>query len=73
MDATYRSFLETGKSLLLDTKIPRKKNQKVSPSLEPLDADPHKALVKRTIANKPKKSELVDDFKKFIKAAEDEL
>jgi len=72
MDATLRSFLETGKSLLLDTKVAKKKIQKVS-SLEPLDSDPHKALVKRMISMKPKKSELVDEFKKFIKVAEDEL
>ena len=72
MDATYRTFIESGKSLLLDTKIPRKKKQNAM-TLEPLDADPHKALVKRVIASKPKKSELVEDFKKFIKEAEDEL
>jgi hypothetical protein len=73
MDATYRAFLETGKSLLLDTKIPKKKNQKAHHMLEPLDADPHKAMCLRAITNKPKKSELIDEFKKFIKVAEDAL
>jgi hypothetical protein len=37
------------------------------------ESDPHKVFVKYAIDNRPKKSELVDDIKKFIKAAEAEL
>jgi len=35
--------------------------------------DPHKVFVKYSIANKPKKAELLVDIKKFIKQAEDLL
>jgi len=39
----------------------------------PIDSDPHKVFTKRTIAEKPKKSDIIDEFKKFIKSAEEKL
>jgi hypothetical protein len=35
--------------------------------------DPHKTFVKNAITSKPKKTELVEDIKKFIKTAEAHL
>jgi len=66
-------FFKSGKKLIDDTKTPavpksRKKGAVTEVSAE---TDPHKILVRRTIQDRPKKIELVEDFKRFIKTAED--
>ena len=74
MDATYKAFLDSGRHLLSDTKIPRLSNKKPGrPMTSVEESDPHKVFTKYAIDNRPKKSELVDDIKKFIKAAEADL
>jgi len=75
MSAHLEDFLKSGKKILGDTKtpaLPKKKVDKVSDvnKLTPTDSDPHKVLVRRVIQEKPKKKELIEDFEKFIKAAE---
>jgi len=74
MDATYKSFLESGRHLVMDTKTPRKHGTKPPPIAMTGGSgseDPHKVFVKNTISSKPKKAELVKDIEKFIKQAED--
>jgi hypothetical protein len=77
MDATYKSFLESGRHLVMDTKMPRKVGAKPPPIAMtgggPGSDDPHKTFVKNAITSKPKKTELVEDIKKFIKTAEAHL
>jgi hypothetical protein len=66
--------MNAGKKILEDTKAPRrmvKKGEKPKAAAqEPTDNDPHKNLIKRTIQEQPKKSTLVDEFKRFIDSAE---
>jgi hypothetical protein len=72
MDATYKSFMESGRSMILDTKIPRKVGTKPPPIAMAAggESDPHKVFVKNTISSKPKKGDLVKDIERFIKQAE---
>lgn len=79
MDATLRAFLESGRKLITDSKTPRMPQKKKQVSLAeatgsaPAETDPHKIFVKRTIDEKPKKSELLKDIHKFIVMAEKDL
>jgi hypothetical protein len=77
MDATYKSFLESGRHLVMDTKTPRKVGTKPPPIAMtgggPGSDDPHRVFVKSTISGKPKKADLVKDIEKFIKQAEASL
>ena len=71
----YKDFKHSGRQLIEDTKIPRKatvKPHKLSSSPEE-SGDPHKVFTKRTIAEKPKKADVVKEFERFIKVAEDLL
>jgi hypothetical protein len=47
------------------------KKVKASTIHNPVETDPHKVFIKRTIAEKPKKAEVVEEMKRFTKAAED--
>lgn len=72
MDSHLKNFLESGKKLIGDTTMPRVKETKKQVK-EPMDKDPgdsHSVFVRRTIAELPKKSEIVDEIKKFISVAE---
>jgi hypothetical protein len=74
-DAALRDFLSSGRKLLQDTKAPRRaleKKTKVQDALtgEVKETDPHKVFIKRTIQEKPKKAEVITEFKKFIEQAE---
>lgn len=78
MSGYLHDLLKTGRKILEDTKspaLPKKKGEKVKALglEEPKETDPFKVLTKRVIQEKPKKTELVDEFKKFITAAEAEL
>jgi hypothetical protein len=69
-------LLKSGKVILSDTKIPASKEKRekiVKNSQEPPDSDPHKAFIKKTITDKPKKEDVVKDFERFIKEAEAKL
>ena len=69
-DAVLNHYLNSGRHLLMDTKMPRKIGAKPKKIDDP-ESDPHKIFVRRCVAEKPKKKDIVDDIKKFIKAAEE--
>lgn len=76
MSEALKDFLASGRKLLGDTKTPTAKETKKQPpsvGSGPVETDPHKIFQRRTIQEKPKKSEVVEDMKKFIKQAEDKL
>lgn len=67
--------LASGKKIIVDTKTPKKPKAPAT-SIEKMsvpDSDPHKAFVRRCIAERPKKEDVVKDLKRFIAAAEAEL
>lgn len=72
-----RAFFQSGKSLLADTKAPRKINTigerkkaaKAEMSGPGLD-DPHAVFVRKVTTEKPKPKEVVEQLKRFIAAAE---
>jgi len=68
-------MLSSGKKLIIDTKVLKK--PKAPPiSIEKatfVESDPHKAFVRRCIAERPKKEDVVKELKRFIVAAEAEL
>jgi|APFre7841882654_1041346.scaffolds.fasta_scaffold80423_2 hypothetical protein len=72
-----KDFLNSGRKLITDTKIKMLKNTskeaKVLKEKPALEGDPHQVFVRRTILEKPKKSEIVEEFIKFIKSAEEKL
>ena len=76
MSAYLQDLIKSGKKIISDTKVPAKMiekgSKKKTASMDvPVETNPHKMLIRRTIQEKPKKSELVEEFKKFIQAAED--
>lgn len=78
--AVLNDLFKAGKSIIADTKTTRKevvKVKKVEKGIPPLgtpgETDPHKSFVKRTIQELPKKSVVIDGFKKFIDQAEADL
>lgn len=79
MDSNYRDFVSSGRALITDTKTPKVKSASVKAPKNAIDAvpvgsqDPHRVLIKRCIDDKIKKSEVVEEFKKFIQAAEEAL
>lgn len=74
MEGFLRDFLSSGKKLLDDTKQSKIKTpQQRKKAAEPLSDDPHKNFIRRVIAEKPKKKEVVEDIKKFIESAEADL
>ena len=76
MDGTYKQFLESGRKLIIDSKLPKQKPTKVAPTVERMDepaGDAHQVFVRRTKKELPKKLEIVEEFKKFIKVAEAQI
>jgi hypothetical protein len=72
MGNELREFMKSGKTLITDTKTPRQLKPKEKAKPDEI-GDPHKMFVRQTIQNKPKKLELVEEFKKFIKVEEAKL
>lgn len=69
-----KDMMKSGRKILGDTKTPKMtKATKPSSLGNTPESDPHKILVKRAIQDKPKKQELVEEFQRFIRAAEAEL
>jgi hypothetical protein len=69
-------MLKMGKKILTDTKVPatKEKREKIAKNAtEPVESDPHKAFVKKTITEKPKREEVIKEFKRFIEEAESKL
>ena len=78
MDGTYSEFLKSGRALITDTKSAKVKSESVKKSkagfeTPPIDKDPHRTLIRRCIDDKIKKSDVVEEFKKFIEIAENEM
>jgi len=74
MDNTFKQFLESGKKMLTDTKLPRQLQSKKAPAkMDEPTGDSHQTFVKRTIAELPKRSEIIDELKKFVAVAEKEI
>ena len=78
MSDYLNQVLKTGRTLLKDTKQPASKEKreavaksKTTPTVE--DSDPHKVFIKKTISEKPKKLDVVESMKRFIKAEETKL
>jgi hypothetical protein len=74
MDSTLKALFDSGRKLLVDTKTPKLTPSKPPKKMDaPVSGDPHKVFVQRTVQEKPKAKDVVEDFKKFITAAEQEL
>lgn len=81
MDETFKNFLQTGRTILRDTKMPRKipvkveKKGKEAHQLKqsPVSDDPHKVFVRKVVAEKPKKKDILEQIKRFIVSAEEDL
>lgn len=72
MSSVLKDLMSSGRKILADTKAPAPdKKVKASTINNPVESDPHKIFVKRTIAEKPKKAEVVEEMKRFVKQAED--
>ena len=69
--------LLTKKNIITDTKLPKtqptKKQIPLQESLAVDSSDPYQNMIKRAIRDKPKKSELLEDFKKLIGIEEAKL
>jgi hypothetical protein len=77
MDNNFKEFLSSGRALITDTKTPKVKSESVKAPKKgtdvPVSSDPHRVLIKRMIEDKIKKSDVIEEFKKFIQEAEDAL
>ena len=68
-----KEFLNSGRKIITDTKTPKttaKKSVSLEESVAADTGDAHQIFVKRTIRDKPKKSEIIEEFKKFIEIEE---
>jgi hypothetical protein len=73
MSAYLQEFMKSGRTILEDTKTPKPVQKKKDKAVVPSEAecsDPHKLLIRKTIQEKPKKADLIEEFGKFIKQAE---
>lgn len=78
MDGIYKEFLSSGRALVTDTKTAKVKSESVKKAktgfdTPPLEKDPHRVLIRRCIDEKIKKCDIVEEFKKFIEAAENSM
>ena len=80
MDTNLKHFLDTKKSLILDTKIPairRQKTQVPKPGKEmmerPIENDPYRKFANSCIKDKPSKKDLIEKIQSFIDAEEAKL
>jgi hypothetical protein len=76
MNDSIRELLSK-RNVITDTKLPKsqptKKQIPLKDSLSDGSSDPYQNIVKRAIRDKPKKSELLEDFKKIIEIEEKKL
>ena len=77
MGDALKELLAAGKKLLVDTKARRPAKDEKKPATKdlvaPAETDPLKIFIRRCISEKPKKAEVVEEMKKFIKIAEDNI
>lgn len=77
-DGNFKEFLASGRSLITDTKTAKVKSESVKKApvgmnTPPLEKDPHRVLIRRCIDDRIKKSDVVEEFKKFIETAENAM
>ena len=74
-DGVLKEFLQSGRALLTDTKLPKTQSIKApKKGLDtPVTRDAHETLIRRCIDEKISKKDIVEEIKKFIKAGEDAL
>ena len=78
MDGALKDFLASGKKILTDCKQPATKKDTPKEKAIKKDMiqeasgsrDPHKEFIRKTIKDKPKKSEVVEQLRTFIDQAE---
>ena len=78
MDSILKDFLKSGKVLLVDTKTRTPKTMKESPKVKSIEKDlmmeheldPIKKMIHTVIREKPSKTRLVEEYKRFTEAAE---
>ena len=69
-----KDLANRGCKIVLDSKTRPVKNAPKPPAITTApETDPHKAFIKRTIQERPKKADVVEELKKFIKQAEESL
>lgn len=68
-----KEFLNSGRVIIRDTKLKKPKSAVVEAPAPVKEGDIHQQFVRRTIEEKPKKSDIIEEFKKIIKIAETEL
>lgn len=78
-----KEILASGRKILSDTKTPRKPPTKAeekpgkvpnpAAGSDPIERDPHKIFVRRTVKEKPKKSVVVEEVQKFCNEADSKL
>jgi hypothetical protein len=78
MDGAYSEFLKSGRGLITDTKTAKVKSESVKKAkagfdTPPTEKDPHRVLIRRCIDDKIKKSDVIEEFKKFIEQAENDM
>lgn len=78
MDGVFKDFMNSGRSLITDTKTAKVKSESVKANKVGLETpveckDPHRMLIRRCIDDRIKKSDVIEEFKKFITAAEEAL
>ena len=77
MSDALKEFLASGKKIIGDTKQPKsqptKKQIPLQESLSEPSGDRHQVFIKRVIREKPKKSEILEEFMKIVEEAEKEL
>jgi hypothetical protein len=78
MSDNLKEFLNSGKRMITDTKLPKAKTTAVpaKKKADVLDGDepnPHKRFVKNCVKNRPDAKEMVKEFEKFIEIEEAKL
>lgn len=75
MDAAYKTFLDSGKNLIMDSLVRKAAApKKAAKALSAEDAgDPHKVFCSQMISDKPSKADLIEKVKKFIEQEEAKL
>jgi len=74
MDGTLKQFMESGKHLIQNSKLPKQVPSKIAPAKQDeFVGDAHQVFVRRTKKELPKKQDIVEELKKFIKVAEADI
>lgn len=74
MSDYLKDLTAKGCRILSDSKTrPPKAAPKPPPITSSPETDPHRAFIKRTIQERPKKGEVVEELKKFIRQEEEKL